>query len=73
MLVNIDGTGAIGVFLYTFDSTLDGIDIRARMYAPEHGITEDAATGSANAALAGLLAESTARLTQPLTGRSHKV
>ena len=53
----LDGTGAIGVFLYTFDSTLDGIDIRARMYAPEHGITEDAATGSANAALAGLLAE----------------
>ena len=53
----LDGTGAIGVFLYTFDSTLDGVDIRARKYAPEQGITEDAATGSANAALAGLLAE----------------
>jgi trans-2,3-dihydro-3-hydroxyanthranilate isomerase len=35
----------------------DGIDIRARMFAPHHGIPEDPATGSANAALIGLLAK----------------
>src|ERR1700730_4621241 len=31
------------------------IDIRARMFAPQHGIPEDPATGSANVALIGLL------------------
>ncbi|WP_375413217.1 PhzF family phenazine biosynthesis protein [uncultured Bradyrhizobium sp.] len=35
----------------------DGIDIRARMFAPQHGIPEDPATGSANVALVGLLAQ----------------
>lgn len=35
----------------------DGIDIRARMFAPHHGIPEDPATGSANVALGGLLAQ----------------
>ncbi len=34
----------------------DGLDIRARMFAPHHGIAEDPATGSANVALIGLLA-----------------
>jgi trans-2,3-dihydro-3-hydroxyanthranilate isomerase len=34
-----------------------GIDIRARMFAPHHGIPEDPATGSANVALIGLLAK----------------
>lgn len=34
----------------------DGADIRARMFAPGMGITEDPATGSAAAALAGYLA-----------------
>jgi trans-2,3-dihydro-3-hydroxyanthranilate isomerase len=33
------------------------IDIRARMFAPHHGIPEDPATGSANVALIGLLAK----------------
>lgn len=33
------------------------IDIRARMFAPLHGIPEDPATGSANVALIGLLAK----------------
>jgi trans-2,3-dihydro-3-hydroxyanthranilate isomerase len=33
------------------------IDIRARMFAPRHGIHEDPATGSANVALIGLLAK----------------
>jgi trans-2,3-dihydro-3-hydroxyanthranilate isomerase len=47
--------GAIGIHLYLRDGK-DGIDIRARMFAPGHGVTEDPATGSANVALAGLLA-----------------
>jgi trans-2,3-dihydro-3-hydroxyanthranilate isomerase len=42
------------VFLYTQVS--DGFDIRARMFAPLSGVPEDPATGSANCALAGLLA-----------------
>jgi trans-2,3-dihydro-3-hydroxyanthranilate isomerase len=33
------------------------VDIRARMFAPQHGIPEDPATGSANVALIGLLAK----------------
>jgi trans-2,3-dihydro-3-hydroxyanthranilate isomerase len=42
------------VYLYT--RTSDGFDIRARMFAPFSGVPEDPATGSANCALAGLLA-----------------
>lgn len=34
----------------------NGLDIRARMFSPHHGIPEDPATGSANVALVGLLA-----------------
>jgi trans-2,3-dihydro-3-hydroxyanthranilate isomerase len=34
----------------------NGVDIRARMYAPVHGVMEDPATGSANAGLANILA-----------------
>ena len=48
--------GVEGFFLYTRDTGEPGIDFRARMYAPAHGIPEDPATGSANACLAGLLA-----------------
>jgi trans-2,3-dihydro-3-hydroxyanthranilate isomerase len=48
--------GCEGVHLYTRDSGLPGVDLRARMYAPLHGVAEDPATGSANLALAGLLA-----------------
>jgi trans-2,3-dihydro-3-hydroxyanthranilate isomerase len=33
----------------------DEFDIRARVFAPHHGVPEDPATGSANCALAGLL------------------
>src|SRR5258708_34792206 len=36
--------GAIGIHLYLRDRE-DGIDIRARMFAPGHGVTEDPATG----------------------------
>ena len=42
------------VYLYTRGS--DDFDIRARMFAPLSGVPEDPATGSANCALAGLLA-----------------
>jgi trans-2,3-dihydro-3-hydroxyanthranilate isomerase len=37
-------------------SKLEGCDIQARMFAPQHGIAEDPATGAANVALIGLLA-----------------
>jgi trans-2,3-dihydro-3-hydroxyanthranilate isomerase len=47
--------GATGIHLYVRDGA-DGIDIRARMFAPLHGVLEDPATGSANVALVGLLA-----------------
>jgi trans-2,3-dihydro-3-hydroxyanthranilate isomerase len=44
-----------GIHLYVPTSG-DGIDIRARMFAPLYGVPEDPATGSANVALIGLLA-----------------
>jgi trans-2,3-dihydro-3-hydroxyanthranilate isomerase len=47
--------GATGIHLYVRGGA-DGIDIHARMFAPLHGVPEDPATGSANVALAGLLA-----------------
>lgn len=47
--------GATGIHLYLPDGK-GGVDIRARMFAPLHGVPEDPATGSANVALAGLLA-----------------
>lgn len=47
--------GATGIHLYFRDGA-DGIDLRTRMFAPLHGVPEDPATGSANVALAGLIA-----------------
>src|SRR5258708_4235660 len=47
---------ATSILLYT-QVDEDNIDIRARMFAPQHGIPEDPATGSANVALIGLLAK----------------
>jgi trans-2,3-dihydro-3-hydroxyanthranilate isomerase len=46
---------ATGILLYMREKGGD-VDIQARMFAPLHGIPEDPATGSANVALAGLLA-----------------
>jgi trans-2,3-dihydro-3-hydroxyanthranilate isomerase len=46
---------ATSILIYTQVSE-GGLDIRARMFAPHHGIPEDPATGSANVALIGLLA-----------------
>ncbi len=45
-----------GVFFYA-PANEPELDYQARMFAPLHGIEEDAATGSANVALIGLLAE----------------
>jgi trans-2,3-dihydro-3-hydroxyanthranilate isomerase len=47
--------GGEGIFLFTHDVGDAPADLRARMFAPSHGIPEDPATGSAAAALAGLL------------------
>jgi trans-2,3-dihydro-3-hydroxyanthranilate isomerase len=47
---------ATSILFYTQVDEAD-IDIRARMFAPRHGIYEDPATGSANVALIGLLAK----------------
>jgi trans-2,3-dihydro-3-hydroxyanthranilate isomerase len=44
------------IFIYT-QVEESGLDIRARMFAPHHGIPEDPATGSANVALIGLMAK----------------
>jgi trans-2,3-dihydro-3-hydroxyanthranilate isomerase len=46
---------ATGIHLYARDGA-DVVDIRARMFAPLYGVPEDPATGSANLALAALLA-----------------
>jgi trans-2,3-dihydro-3-hydroxyanthranilate isomerase len=48
--------GATGIHLYV-QSADAGADIHCRMFAPLHGISEDPATGSANVALIGLLAQ----------------
>jgi trans-2,3-dihydro-3-hydroxyanthranilate isomerase len=47
---------ATSILVYT-EVDEEKIDIRARMFAPQHGIPEDPATGSANVALIGLLAK----------------
>jgi trans-2,3-dihydro-3-hydroxyanthranilate isomerase len=59
--ISMDGFEALAahdvmpdVYLYT--RVTDGFDIRARMFGPLSGVPEDPATGSANCALAGLLA-----------------
>ena len=43
------------VFIFARDPELPGSNLRARMFAPEHGIVEDPATGGACAALGGYL------------------
>ncbi|MEM7354277.1 MAG: PhzF family phenazine biosynthesis protein [Acidobacteriota bacterium] len=44
------------VHLFAHEAELPGCDLHARMFAPAAGVPEDPATGSAAAALAGLLA-----------------
>jgi len=41
--------------LYAYTRSDDGVDIRARMFAPLSGVPEDPATGSAGCAVTGLL------------------
>jgi trans-2,3-dihydro-3-hydroxyanthranilate isomerase len=61
--INIQGFEAIrDIFqdgirasLYLYARATDGVDIRARMFAPLSGVPEDPATGSAGCAVAGLL------------------
>jgi len=47
---------APGIHFYVHAEADDDIDVRARMFAPNGGVNEDPATGSANAALVGFLA-----------------
>lgn len=63
---NIGGLEAIAAedvrpSIYLYTRATDGFDVRARMFAPLAGVPEDPATGSANCALAGLLAHHDAR------------
>jgi trans-2,3-dihydro-3-hydroxyanthranilate isomerase len=54
----IDAIAALGITpdIHLYVRSADEFDIRARMFAPLDGVPEDPATGSANCALAGLLA-----------------
>jgi trans-2,3-dihydro-3-hydroxyanthranilate isomerase len=59
--INIEGFEkilAMGItpFIHIYVRCDDDFDIRARMFAPTDGVPEDPATGSANCALAALLA-----------------
>jgi len=53
----VAGYWATEVFVFCRDPERAGSDLRARMFAPALGITEDPATGSAAAALARYLAD----------------
>jgi trans-2,3-dihydro-3-hydroxyanthranilate isomerase len=61
--------GGEGIHLYTRDTGDPEVDLRARMFAPLHGVPEDPATGSANLALAGLLAARTGEVSGTLAWR----
>jgi trans-2,3-dihydro-3-hydroxyanthranilate isomerase len=54
----LDAVAAAGLTpdVHLYARAQDGFDLRARMFAPLDGVPEDPATGSANCALAGLLA-----------------
>lgn len=52
----LKATQSAGIFLYTGANAGDGCAFQARMFFPMDVIIEDPATGSANVALAGLLA-----------------
>jgi trans-2,3-dihydro-3-hydroxyanthranilate isomerase len=61
--------GGEGIHLYTRDTGDPQVDLRARMFAPLHGVAEDPATGSANLALAGLLAARSGEVSGTLVWR----
>lgn len=50
------GVGSVGAFLYTRQCVHTSSAFHARMFAPENGIPEDPATGSAAIGLAGAIA-----------------
>jgi trans-2,3-dihydro-3-hydroxyanthranilate isomerase len=52
-----DVTPDVHLYVRTQRQNGDEFDIRARMFAPLDGVPEDAATGSANCALAAMLAQ----------------
>jgi trans-2,3-dihydro-3-hydroxyanthranilate isomerase len=49
--------GAVGCYAFTFETKEPGSFVHARFFAPNDGIVEDPATGSAAGALAGYLAQ----------------
>jgi trans-2,3-dihydro-3-hydroxyanthranilate isomerase len=53
---SLSSSWASSVFPFAFTGGRNGVDLRARMFAPAFGVPEDPATGSACAALAGFLA-----------------
>jgi trans-2,3-dihydro-3-hydroxyanthranilate isomerase len=55
-LTHLPRDEATGIHLYVEDAE-EGADFQSRMFAPLHGVFEDPATGSANVALIGLLAQ----------------
>lgn len=57
-LAGFEALEALGVMpdIHVYCKSADEFDIRCRMFAPFDGVNEDPATGSANCALAGLLA-----------------
>ena len=55
-LTHLPRDEATGIHLYVEDAE-EGADFQSRMFAPLHGVFEDPATGSANVALIGLLAD----------------
>jgi trans-2,3-dihydro-3-hydroxyanthranilate isomerase len=72
--INMSGFEALGAQgfvpdVYFYTTVSDGFDIRARMFAPLSGVPEDPATGSANCALAGLLAHYSERPNGSFTWR----
>ena len=53
---HLSSSWAPHIYAYAFDPELPDSDLRARMFSPAMGVTEDPATGAAAVALAGYLA-----------------
>jgi trans-2,3-dihydro-3-hydroxyanthranilate isomerase len=63
------GQRGVGAFLYTRQVVHTTSAFHARMFAPEHGVAEDPATGSAAAAFAGVVQ----RFDRPTDGAHRRV
>lgn len=61
--------GSVGAFLYTRQVVHTTSAFHARMFAPDHGVAEDPATGSAAAAFAGVVQ----RFDQPTDGLQRSI